>query len=135
MELFLNLAWLAVAMALLWLWFRARRNPASSPQQDTRRQLIAIAVLIAILFPVISVSDDLLAVQNASETDNYLRRDHLLPSDSHPVTPITGVVPAVLFAGLGLVFRRFVAPNVLPLHEPEHPELASIDNRPPPPGF
>jgi hypothetical protein len=127
-ELFLNLAWLAVAVTILGMWLH--RADRSDPHR--RLQLIAIVVLIAILFPVISVSDDLLAIQSASETDNYLRRDHLVPSDPHPVPSVFGAVPRVLFAGLGQVFLRFVCPAVVPLHEAKHPELASIDNRPPP---
>lgn len=127
MELFLNLAWSAVAAAIVCLWLRSegRSNP------DRRRQLIAIAVLIAILFPVISVSDDLLAIQNPSEVDNYLRRDHLVPSNT-PVQPMLAIVVPMIFAGLGLGFLRFIAPNLLPILQPEHPELAGKYNRPPP---
>jgi hypothetical protein len=131
-ELFLNLAWLAVALAMVCLWFCDRNRSHFEKQSDMRRQLVAIAVLVAILFPVISVSDDLLAIQNASEADNYLRRDHLVPSDAHPVQPVSCVVPPMLFAGLGMVFLRFVAPGILPVQKLAHPELAAIDNRPPP---
>lgn len=99
---------------------------------DRGRQLVAIAVLITILFPVISVSDDLLAIQNACEADNYLRRDHLIPSHTHPVQPALTLMATVIFAGIGFGFVRLVAPSVRPIHEPAHPELASIDNRPPP---
>ncbi len=132
MELSLNLAWLAVAVAMVSLWFRDRARPNFDKNLDTRRQLIAIAVLIAVLFPVISVSDDLLAIQNTSETDTYSRRDHLPPSDAHPVQPVIPFFPAMLFAGLGLVFLRFVAPGLIPVQKPQHPELVAIDNRPPP---
>jgi hypothetical protein len=128
MELLLNLAWLLMAGVIVCLWLRgeSRRSP------DCRGQLIAIAVLIAILFPVISVSDDLLAVQNASEADNYLRRDHLVPSNLHPVQPMSTIVAPKIFAVLAMGFLRFFAPRLLPVHVPEHPELGSIDNRPPP---
>lgn len=128
MELFLNLAWLLVAGTMVCLWLRGDggHNP------DRRRQLIAIAVLIAILFPVISVSDDLLAVQNPFEADNYPRRDHLVPSNTHPVQPALTIIATAIFAGLAFGFLRFIAPSVLPVREPEHPELAGIDNRPPP---
>jgi hypothetical protein len=128
MELSLNLAWLLVAGVIVSLWLRgqSRKSP------DRRRQLIAIAVVIAILFPVISVSDDLLAIQNASEADNYLRRDHLTPPSINPVQPILSIAAPLFFAGLGLAFLRFIAPGLLPVEAPEHPELACIENRPPP---
>jgi hypothetical protein len=128
MELSLNLAWLTVAGTMVCLWLRNGGNAES----DRRLQLIAIAVLVAILFPVISVSDDLLAVQNASETDNYLRRNHLVPSDTHPVHPVLAVAVPIVSSGLGLAFSRFIAPQLLPVHPPKHPELAEIDSRPPP---
>jgi hypothetical protein len=127
MELSLNLAWFAVAATLVWLWLRSE----SSEGNERRRQLIAILVLVAILFPAISVSDDLLAVQNASEADNYLRRDHLVPSGVQPLHPALAVIAPILFGGLGFTFSRLAAPG-LPLQRPERPELGEIENRPPP---
>jgi hypothetical protein len=95
-------------------------------------QWIALAVLIAILFPVISVSDDLLAVQNASEADSSLRRNHLIPSNAHPDTPMQAVVPPRTIAGLALGFLRFVSIERLPSARLNRPEMAAIENRPPP---
>ncbi len=112
------------------LWLRGECG--STP--DRRRQLIAILVLIAILFPAISVSDDLLAVQNAYEADNYLRRDHMASPGTYPVQPAIAMTVAFVFGGLGFAFLRFVAPGVLPVRGLDHPELASIANRPPPAG-
>ena len=128
MELFFNLAWLFVAGVLVTLWLRdnGQRNA------ERRGQVIAMAVLIAILFPVISVSDDLLAIQNASEADNYLRRDHLVPTNPSPFQPMIAVILPAIRGGLGFGFLRFIAPSLLPVLESEHPEIAGIDNRPPP---
>ena len=128
MELFFNVAWLVVAGVLVTLWLRGDRRGNA----ERRAQLIAMAVLIAILLPVISVSDDLQAIQNASEADNYLRRDHLVPSNPSPVQPMLAVVLPAMSAGLGFGFLRFIAPSLLSVLEPEHPEIAGIDNRPPP---
>jgi hypothetical protein len=128
MELFFNLAWLVVAGVLVTLWLRSN----GQIHVECRGQVIAMAVLIAILFPVISVSDDLQAIQNASEADNYLRRDHLVPSDPSPVQHMLAVILPAMISGLGFGFVRFIAPNLLPVLEPEHPEIAGIDNRPPP---
>lgn len=128
MELFLNLAWLLVAGTLLSLWFRG----GGRSQTDRGRQLIALAVLIAVLFPVISVSDDLMAVQNVFEGDNYLRRDHLIPSGAHPVQPVLALMAAAIFAGLAFGFLRFVAPCATPVKGTCRLALAGIENRPPP---
>src|ERR1700752_2042144 len=59
METILNLIWLAVTVATVWLWrFRwsvARRNPLHS----TRMEAVAMVCVLALLFPVISLTDDL----------------------------------------------------------------------------
>ena len=128
MELFLNLAWLLLAGVLVCLWLQGEGREKAG----CGRQLLAIAVLIAILFPVISMSDDLLAVQNAFEADNYPRRDHLVPSNNHPIQPALTFIAAAIFAGLGFGFSRFAIPSLVPVFEREHPELVSIGNRPPP---
>jgi hypothetical protein len=44
-----------------------------------RTQMVALAVLILILFPVISVTDDLQAIQNPAEVDSCLRRERSKP--------------------------------------------------------
>lgn len=129
MEMFLNLAWLAVAALIIALWLHGGNEDASSTR---RRQLVAIAVLLVILFPVISLSDDLLAVQSSSETDNYLRRDHLVPSDTHPAQPVLGIVTAAIFAGIGLGPVRIDSPGSLCILKPVSPDLSCLYNRPPP---
>lgn len=59
METLLNLVWLAVTVAAIWLWrFRwtgSRRNPRFS----TRVEAVAMVCILALLFPVISLTDDL----------------------------------------------------------------------------
>src|ERR1700730_6537532 len=59
METLLNLVWLAVTVAAIWLWrFRwtvSRRNPRHS----TRMEAVAMVSVLALLFPVISLTDDL----------------------------------------------------------------------------
>jgi hypothetical protein len=41
------------------------------------------------------------------------------------------ILPAMT-AGLGFGFLRFIAPSLLSVLQPKHPEMAGIDNRPPP---
>jgi hypothetical protein len=59
METFLNLVWLVITVAALWLWrFRwtvSRQDPEHSP----RMQAVAMVCFLALLFPVISLTDDL----------------------------------------------------------------------------
>jgi hypothetical protein len=72
MELFLNSAWALLAVAIVYLWLRLGRRAVSERQMS----FVALVMLIVILFPVISVSDDLWSIQNPAETDTCQRRDH-----------------------------------------------------------
>lgn len=127
MEILLNFAWVALALSIIGLWLRIGDRTGA----DRRRQLVAIVVLLAILFPVISVSDDLMAVQNATEQDGSQRRDHLASLGAHTILPFAAIVSVlVLDAGFGSV--RFPSTRNLPLLSVDHPELTGIENRPPP---
>ena len=59
METILNLVWLVITLAtiLVWRfrWTRARRNP----RHTIRAEAVALLCFIALLFPVISLTDDL----------------------------------------------------------------------------
>lgn len=112
-------------MVCLWLRLGGAKGA------DRRRQIIAIAVLIAILFPVISVSDDLMAVQSATETDSLQRRDYLASTNTHPVLPFAVIVPALAF-DLSVGSPRLVSARNLTLPSFDHPELGVAGNRAPP---
>ncbi|MGA2673533.1 MAG: hypothetical protein ABSE99_09920 [Terracidiphilus sp.] len=127
MEFTLNLAWVVLAALMICLWLRI------GPRRDTDRrlQLVALAVLLLILFPVISVTDDLLAVQNPAETDSCIRRDYAI-SSAHSIFPAVAALPQPFLAELSFSFLRFAAPGHLPAPAVDHPGLAGIQNRPPP---
>jgi hypothetical protein len=126
MEVLLNLAWSLVAalMLLLWLTFAPRTGP------DRRLQIIALAVLLLILFPVISVTDDLLTVQNPAEADSSLRRDH---TDWNPYSGFLAVasLPAPAF-GEPSVPRFLLTMDGVLLPTKGAPATQAIQNRPPP---
>lgn len=82
MELILNLFWVVLSLFLLALWHHLHASPADSPQRHPAAQLISLALVLLILFPVISVSDDLLAAQSPAETCS-LRKASDAASDHH----------------------------------------------------
>jgi hypothetical protein len=126
-EIFLNFAWAILAFTLVILWLRVGCRLC----QNRRSQIIAIAVLIAILFPVISVSDDLMAAQNPAETDNCQRRDHLAPGSAH-LLQLAAVAPPSICTGAAFGLVQYVPPGKRLLRVVARPELTPIANRPPP---
>jgi hypothetical protein len=128
MELILNLGWALLALWMLWAWLR------TTPQRmsDRRIQMLALAVVILILLPAISMTDDLVAAQNPAEIDCCARRNHDHAACPHSIIPAGAVLPAPCFTGISLAFVRVSGPSNLPSPFVENPSLASIQNRPPP---
>jgi hypothetical protein len=125
MELLLNLVWLLTATLLLRSW--VRQSPHRG--RNLTLQIAALAMLLLILFPVISVTDDLQAAQNPAETETLLRRGHSAASD--PTSPAPAFLPVPFFQGialcaLGLVLMAVVAQS------PQRPSLLRLEIRPPP---
>lgn len=127
MELVLNLAWALLAAMMVCLWTRlSPRTRVNKPMQ-----FVALAVLLLILFPVVSVTDDLQAAQNPAEADCLVRRDHAC-STPHSILPHVAALPLPIFDGLSFGVRRVAAPGASLVRGPGHPALGPIQNRPPP---
>jgi len=128
METILNLAWVLLAVVIVRLWARyAPREGASR-----RTQVAALTVLILILLPVISVTDDLMAAQNPAETTDCCARRNHAASCPHSIFPAVAALPPPAFAKPSFGFLRFVAPSDFPVPTVDNPALAPIQNRPPP---
>jgi hypothetical protein len=127
MELVLNFGWVLLATLLLSVWLRSASPAAAS----RRMQLISLAMLILILFPVVSVTDDLQAAQYPAIVDGSQRRDHVR-STPHSIFPAVTALPAPVFGGMRLGFLRIAAPARLPSPLLDHPALTPIQSRPPP---
>lgn len=127
MEITLNLVWALLATLMFWLWMRH----APCECLSRRTQLVALVVVILVLLPVISMTDDLQALQNPAEVDCCARRQHTV-SCPHCIFPAVATLPPPVFAELSFGFLRMAAPGHLPAPKVKIPALASIQNRPPP---
>ena len=127
MELVLNLGWILTASLMICVWLRFAPRTAA----NGRKQFVALAMLILILFPVISVTDDLQTAQYPAVVDSSQRRDHV-GSGPHSFFPAVTTLPPPVFAGVFFGLPRFSAPPNLPAPLMDHPALASIQIRPPP---
>lgn len=90
-ELFSNLSWVAVAIALWGVWLaRQRAVRGASVLPGIAAQLAALVVLTAVLLPVISITDDLQASHNPAEvarTASAIER-HLSPGAASRTLPV-----------------------------------------------
>jgi hypothetical protein len=130
MEFALNMVWAVLAAVMIRLWmFYAQRERAKRWAQP-----VALTMSLLILFPAISMTDDLLAVQNPAIADvfvNCLRRDHAVDGQ-HSDFPAAAGLPVPVLSELHFGFLRSALS--LNLHVPtvNNPSLASIQSRPPP---
>ena len=70
MELFLNLAWAALSILLIAGWVWAIRKRHTEFQWTT---LVALALLLVLLFPAISMTDDRVAMSTPIELEHMMR--------------------------------------------------------------
>jgi hypothetical protein len=140
MELFLNLCWLSLLPPAYLLWRRRTAStgwgvPAGSPAAHPLVFLCALGCVFVLLFPVISISDDLHAMRPEMEESERAFRHaghractlHALTHSSQPVLPSSAsLTPAVEQIGTVLPFmpqtlRTFSAPAPAGRAPPSNP--------------
>ncbi len=131
MELVLNVLWLVIASASVCLWQRQwRRSKTGHRRRDqSLGSFIALCCALFVLFPVISLTDDLHNELVVIEEWNSLRRT-LRAGGDHPTRSSSGelmalpahtVLPDVFFFRgviVGRVFPTAVRPHTLILAGP-----------------
>jgi hypothetical protein len=114
-ELFLNLVWFLISLLLIVHWARVARPNRS---WGTWKAAIALLLLVLLLLPVISVTDDLVALTGLFEAEHT---EHLVRRGEMPLLHIDmswaaamefGSFVAKLF--VGLVFLRALLGRVVP---------------------
>lgn len=75
MELLFNLLWLAISVLIVGLWLlHTARGSNDLVRHSIGVQLIALALLIIILLPVVSLTDDMHASALLAESEHLWRR-------------------------------------------------------------
>jgi len=85
METTLNLIWLVVTVAAVWLWRFRWSVSRENRRHSTRIEVVAIICVLALLFPVISLTDDLHPEIVPADTASS-KRNHCLLIASHSHT-------------------------------------------------
>jgi hypothetical protein len=128
MEITLNLAWALCSLGLIWFWMRCR-----VPSRTSRyMQVLALAIVVLLLLPVISLSDDLAAWQSPAEADSSLRRA-IHRDEVHPsILPTTFGMPEFQ---IGLQRTQWISLEIVPTETEALPASflgTSHFGRPPP---
>ena len=127
MELALNLGWPAMATAMCWLWVRHVRREG----RICWAQFVSLALVLVIMFAVITIYDDLAMAQNPAETRCFQREDDLGAHEHAQLHPVVASIPT-LAAELPFNTFRVAVPGSLLVPTVKVPALFSIQNRPPP---
>ena len=127
MELFFNFAWAFVAMASVFLWAKYGRRALRCGHSP----LIGLSMLVVLLFPAISMSDDLWSLRHPAETDICQRREHR-DSASLAQFQIPAVLPNPIGLELNFQFGRIDQPRRVESAAVAAPALGPLANRPPP---
>jgi len=131
MELLLNLAWLLLALPACWLW--RRRDPAC--KLSSFQCLLALACVLVILFPVISATDDLVAMRTEMEESPASKRSlHQASGDKASIWNVRWQGPAALTSPADLFVANYDGrqplsmPSVFP---PDAPPVERSGRAPP----
>lgn len=125
MELALNLEWMALAAAMCWLWARYARREG----RERSAQAVSLALVLGIMFVVITMYDDMAMAQNPAETRCFQREDDRgAHAPFHAVAASTPALAAEFpFSAIG-----FALPGTILVPAVKVLVLSSIRNRPPP---
>jgi hypothetical protein len=127
MELALNLGWTALTTAMCWLWARHARREG----QGRWAQFVSLALVLVIMFAVITMYDDMAMAQNPAETRCFQREDDLGAHEHAQFHPVVATIPTPA-AELTFNTIRLAVPGSLLVPAVKVPSLSSIQNRPPP---
>lgn len=133
MELLLNLIWVLLAVPAFWLW-RHEALPARRNRYLTQgRYILVLGFVLLMLFPVISATDDLRAMQPETEESSGRRVFRSAESEKDQVIRL-GAAPALLGVSIWVAPLEQFCGLVLsiPPVDPFDSALAVFNGRAPP---
>jgi hypothetical protein len=133
-EILLNLVWVAlsVTLSVFWLLRRVSSNPKEH-SISVKTQLVSLAVVLLILLPVVSLTDDLQASIAPAEVEHACRRGDALPGHDAPLPSQFAIVATWLII-LHSPNSIAVGPasQSVEVHHPQSGFVHPFQSRPPP---
>jgi ABC-type uncharacterized transport system permease subunit len=111
METTLNLIWVAVTIAAVWLWRFRWSVSRENRRHSMRMESVAMVCVLALLFPVISLTDDLHPETVAVDASSGKRNACLMAVSSPHVRNAT--IRFGKHFTVGLISRPFDAANLV----------------------
>ena len=105
MELLLNLIWVATASAALATWILWRQSSDSDAVPKMLRGALVVVCVLALLFPVISISDDLSQTPGLIESSRL--QDVLKASELRGIYHLAATPSAIVSLSLEPEFHAF----------------------------
>jgi len=133
MEFLLNLAWLLMALPAWWLW-RNSRSIRTPHRFSSLQCLLALGCVLVMLFPVISATDDVLAMRTEMEESPLSKRSIRQANDKSAVSNSRSQAPAVFVgarASFALAIEHGDLPLVPSLSFPATPPVHTASRAPP----
>jgi hypothetical protein len=112
MELLLNLFWLTVALLTVGLWWHDARTAGSQRRGRRLSQLVVLSCGLILLFPVVSVTDDLHPLRPEMEESNRSKKIKGAPDNSSHNAGVFGPLPAQVDACFSFVPRSRICGQV-----------------------
>jgi hypothetical protein len=99
MELLLNLLWLTLALPAAWMWRHKSVCATRCQRFDRIRPFLLFTCVLMLLFPVVSATDDLHAMQQEMEESSPSKRMIKQAVDDRSVAGLSspGALPALIF--------------------------------------
>jgi hypothetical protein len=99
MELLLNLFWLTLALPALWMWRRKSVSVQDRRHFGRVHPFLLLSCVLVLLFPVVSVTDDLHALRQEMEESSSSKRmvKQAAGEKSLPWLRSPGILPALIF--------------------------------------
>lgn len=94
MELLLNLIWLVIAIAAVLAWVVLGRKSSYPDTPGMLRGLMVVVCILALLFPVISITDDLSQTISLAEGARF--QDMLKAPELRGIYHLAAALPAIL---------------------------------------
>jgi hypothetical protein len=133
-ELFFNIVWGAISLLLGYVWIAGLFKTGDYALLPSRRtQFVALGMLILILLPVVSLTDDLQSATTPVEYEHINRRVNTLPACDQPAM-VSMLLHAKLFLSRYLPHLQTFAllePSVQSAR-PQTGCIRQMANRPPP---